>query len=133
MGADGKISKTAKNLADEDVRGSDCNLVKDEETGENQYSPKTKLVPRIESVSCWDFYPDPDAVTLDDAEYVIQRHVYTRAQIRDLMNRPFFRKEAIRESLNMGPSYEARGYEASLQDRESTDEFDKNRYEILEF
>jgi len=49
------------------------------------------------------------------------------------MNRPYFRKEAIRESLNMGPSYEARGYEASLQDRESTDEFDKNRYEILEF
>ena len=33
----------------------------------------------------------------------------------------------------MGPSYEARGYESSLQDRESTDEFDKNRYEILEF
>ena len=112
---------------------SSHNWVKDEDTGENKYSPKTKLVPRIESVSCWDFYPDPDAVTLDDAEYVIQRHVYTRAQIRDLMNRPFFRKEAIRESLNMGPSYEARGYEASLQDRESTDEFDKNRYEILEF
>ena len=112
---------------------SSHNWVKNEETGENEYSPKTKLVPRIESVSCWDFYPDPDAVTLDDAEYVIQRHVYTRAQIRDLMNRPFFRKEAIRESLNMGPSYEARGYEASLQDRESTDEFDKNRYEILEF
>ena len=31
MGADGKISKTAKNLADEDVRGSDGNLVKDED------------------------------------------------------------------------------------------------------
>ena len=101
--------------------------------GENEYSPKVKLVPRIESVSCWDFYPDPDAVRLEDAEYVIQRHVYTRAQVRDLMNRPFFRKEAIRESLNMGPSYEARGYESSLQDRESTNEFDKNRYEILEF
>ena len=112
---------------------SSHNWIKNDETGENEYKPKIKLVPRIESVSCWDFYPDPDAVTLDDAEYVIQRHVYTRTQVRDLMNRPFFRKEAIRESLNMGPSYEARGYEASLQDRESTDEFDKNRYEILEF
>ena len=112
---------------------SSHNWVKNEETGKNEYKPKTKLVPRIESVSCWDFYPDPDAVTIDDAEYVIQRHVYTRSQLRDLINRPFFRKEAIRNSLDMGPSYEARGYESSLQDRESTDEFDKNRYEILEF
>ena len=112
---------------------SSHNWTKNEDTGRNEYTPKTKLVPRIESVSCWDFYPDPDAVTIEDAEYVIQRHVYTRSQVRDLMNRPYFRKEAIRESLDMGPSYEARGYEASLQDRESTDEFDKNRYEILEF
>ena len=112
---------------------SSHNWTKNKETGKNEYTPKTKLVPRIESVSCWDFYPDPDAVTLEDAEYVIQRHVYTRSQVRDLMNRPYFRKEAIRNSLDMGPSYEARGYESSLQDRESTDEFDKNRYEILEF
>jgi len=33
----------------------------------------------------------------------------------------------------MGSNYEARGYESSLLDRETTDEFDKNRYEILEF
>ena len=49
------------------------------------------------------------------------------------MNRPFFRKEAIKNSLSMGPSYEPRGYESSLQDRESTDELNKNRYEILEY
>jgi len=109
------------------------NWVKNDETGLNEYQPKIKNVPRVEAVSCWDFYPDPDATRVEDAEYVIQRHVYTKAQVRDLINRPFFRKEAIKESLMMGPSYEARGYEASLQDRESTDEFDKNRYEILEF
>ena len=112
---------------------SSHNWIKNEETGENDYSPKTKLVPRIESVSCWDFYPDPDAVRIEDAEYVIQRHVYNRAQVRDLINRPFFREEAIRESLNMGASYQARGYESSLQDRESTDELNRKRYEVLEF
>ena len=109
------------------------NWEKDSMTGENVYSPRKKLVPRIEAVSCWDFYPDPDATTVDDADYVIQRHVYTRTQIRDLMNRPYFRKEAIRNALDMGPSYEARGYESSLKDRESTTDYDKNRYEILEF
>ncbi len=106
---------------------------KDEETGENIYNPKTKLVPKIEAVSCWDFYPDPDAVTIEDADYVIQRHNYTKSQIRDLANRPYFRSEAIRECLSMGSNYQARGYESSLLDRETTDEFDKNRYEILEF
>jgi len=66
---------------------------KDEETGENTYNPKTKLVPKIEAVSCWDFYPDPDAVTIEDADYVIQRHNYTKSQVRDLANRPYFRNE----------------------------------------
>ena len=107
--------------------------VKDPDTGSNNYTPRVKLVPKIESVSCWDFYPDPDATRIEDAEYVIQRHIYTRSQIRDLMNRPYFRKEAIKNSLAMGPSYEPRGYESSLQDRESTDELNKNRYEILEY
>ena len=106
---------------------------KDEETVESLYTPKSKLVPKIEAVSCWDFYPDPDAVTMEDADYVIERHNYTKTQVRDLMNRPFFRENAVRESLSMGPNYEARGYESSLLDRETTDEFDKNRYEILEF
>ena len=89
---------------------SSHNWTKDESTGKNEYTPRIKLVPRIESVSCWDFYPDPDAVRIEDAEYVIQRHVYTRSQVRDLMNRPYFRPEAIKNSLDMGPSYEARGY-----------------------
>jgi len=106
---------------------------KNEETGENTYNPKTKLVPKIEAVSCWDFYPDPDAVTIEDADYVIQRHNYTKSQVRDLSNRPYFRNDAIRECIAMGSNYQARGYESSLLDRETTDEFDKNRYEILEF
>jgi hypothetical protein len=106
---------------------------KDEITGENVYTPDSKLVPKIEAVSCWDFYPDPDAISIDDSDYVIQRHTYTKSQMRDLINRPYFRTEALRECLSMGASYQARGYEASLLDRETTDEFDKNRYEVLEF
>ena len=109
------------------------NWVRDEELGTNEYSPKSKLVPKIEAVSCWDFYPDPDAVTINDADYVIQRHNYTKSQVRDLINRPFFRENAIKKSLSMGANYQARGYESSLLDRETTDEFDKNRFEILEF
>ncbi len=104
-----------------------------DDSGERVYSPKVKLVPRVEAVSCWDLYPDPDAVTIDDADYVIQRHVYNRTQLRDLSNRPFFRKSAIEECLSVGPNYETRSYETALYDRENQEEFNKNRFEVLEY
>jgi hypothetical protein len=104
-----------------------------DDNGERVYQPKSKLVPRVEAVSCWDLYPDPDAITIDDADYVIQRHVYTRSQVRDLMNRPFFRKSAIKELLSSGPNYETRSYETALYDRENQEEFNKNRFEVLEY
>ena len=51
---------------------------------------------------------------------LLQRHVYNRTQLRDLVNRPFFRKEsAIKECLNTGPNYETRSYETALYDREN--------------
>ena len=101
--------------------------------GEREYKPINKLVPRIEAVSCWDLYPDPDAVNVEDADYVIQRHIFTRTQIRDLVNRPFFRKSAINDLLEGGPNYETRSYETALFDRENQEEFNKNRFEVLEY
>ena len=104
-----------------------------DDSGERVYAPKTKLVPRVEAVSCWDLYPDPDAVTMDDADYIIQRHVFNRTQVRDLINRPFFRKSAIEELLSGGPNYENRSYETALFDRENQEEYNKNRFEVLEY
>jgi len=101
--------------------------------GEREYSPKTKIVPKVEAVSLWDLYPDPDAVNINDADYVIQRHIYNRTQLRDLANRPFFRKSAIKDCLAMGSNYETRSYETALYDRENQEEFNKNRFEILEY
>ena len=103
------------------------------ETGERDYVPSSKLVPKLEAVSCWDFYPDPNAVNMEDAEYVIQRHILNRSQMRDLMNRPLFREEAIRKCFEMGYNYTPRAFESSLQDRESHNEFDKDRFEVYEY
>jgi hypothetical protein len=103
------------------------------DNGEREYQPIKKLVPRVEAVSCWDLYPDPDAVQIEDADYVIQRHIYTRTQVRDLINRPFFRKSAILDLLEGGSNYETRSYETALFDRENQEEYNKNRYEILEY
>ena len=103
------------------------------DAGEREYTPNTKLVPRVEAVSCWDLYPDPDAINIEDADYVIQRHIYNRGQLRDLMNRPFFRKSAIQDVLAGGPNYETRSYETALFDRENQEEYNRNRFEVLEY
>ena len=103
------------------------------DNGEREYTPNTKLVPRVEAVSCWDLYPDPDAINIEDADYVIQRHIYNRGQLRDLMNRPFFRKSAIQDVLAGGPNYETRSYETALFDRENQEEYNRNRFEVLEY
>ena len=65
------------------------NWSKDNE-GNRVYEPYEKVVPRIEAVSVWDFHPDPSATSMDDCEYVIQRHRMNRQQLRSLVNRPQF-------------------------------------------
>jgi hypothetical protein len=94
---------------------------------------KTKSVPSIEAVSCWDFYPDPNATSIHDCDYVIQRHSFNKQQLEDLSEKPMFNKEAIQECLEMGPNYQTRGFESSLYDRENVTSIYKNRYEVLEY
>ena len=94
---------------------------------------KTKSVPSIEAVSCWDFYPDPNATSIHDCDYVIQRHSFNKQQLEDLAEKPMFNAEAIQECLEMGPNYQARGFESSLYDRENVTTIYKNRYEVLEY
>ena len=74
------------------------------EDGDRTYDPYEKLVPRIEHVSVWDFYPDPSAVSMDDCEYVIQRHRMNREQLRGLILMPHFDGERIEEALSQGPN-----------------------------
>ena len=97
------------------------------------YQPYDKTVPRIEAVSCWDFYPDPSATNINDAEYVIQRHRMNREQLRDLTNRPHFDAEAISTILGGGPNYQERYFEASLHANEDDPTYSSNRYEVYEY
>jgi hypothetical protein len=99
----------------------------------NVYVAKEKSVPSIEAVSCWDFYPDPNATNIDDCDYVIQRHSYNKQQLVDLKNKPMFDSEAIEACLQEGPNYQVRGYESSLYDRENITSVYKNRFEVLEY
>ena len=98
---------------------------------EGEYTPLIKTVPQTSSVSIWNFYPDPDAANMDEAEYVIERHKMSRTQIRALKRRPFFRKNAIDTAVNMGESYTKEWWEQAMED--DSNEAKAERYEVLEF
>ena len=103
------------------------------EEGEREYNPLEVRVPRIEFVSCWDFYPDPAATNIEECEYVIHRHKMNRSQLRQLRNMPFFDKEAIRECLRLGANYEEKSFEAQLKDDSTVDEEYSSNFEVLEY
>jgi len=98
---------------------------------EGEYSPTYKTMPQTSSVSVWNFYPDPDAATMEEAEYVIERHKMSRSQVRGLKNRPYFRGNAIDNALSLGESYRKEWWEHVMED--SSEEERADRFEVLEF
>ena len=104
----------------------------EEEDGTRTYNPLEVRVPRIEFVSTWDFFPDPNATSMEECEYVIHRHRLNRSQFRALSKMPYFDKDAIRDCLMMGGNYEKRGYEDQIREEEQ-DEHSLTQYEVLEY
>ena len=98
---------------------------------EGEYKPTIKTIPQTSSVSIWDFYPDPDAANMDDAEYVVERHKMSRSQIRGLKNRPFFRRNSIDLAIEVGESYVKEWWEQAMED--DSQESKAERFEVLEF
>jgi len=103
------------------------------ENDQKIYEPYEKVIPKIEAVSCWDFYPDPAAVSLNDAEYVIQRHRYNREHLRNLIHRPYFDKMAIEDVLSESPKYESKHFESEIHSEGDEYLFSDKRYEVLEY
>ena len=98
---------------------------------QGNYKPRIKTIPSCDSVSVWNFYPDPDAASMDEAEYVVERHKMSRSQLRSLKKRPFFRDNAIDLAMSYGESYKKEWWEMAMED-DSTDQ-GSERYEVLEF
>ena len=104
-----------------------------DEEGERSYSPLEVRVPRIEFVSCWDFYPDPAATSIEECEYVIHRHKLNKSQLRQLRNMPYFDEDAIRNCIQMGANYEEKSFESQLKDDARSDEEYQTNFEVFEY
>jgi len=96
------------------------------------YDPLTKTVPSTNHVSIWNFYPDPEATSMDDAEYVIERHKLSRNQLRALKDRPYFIEAAIEEAVATGSDYVRKHWEMKMEDDDSISS-ESERWEVLEF
>ena len=96
------------------------------------YDPLTKTVPSTNHVSVWNFYPDPVASSMDDAEYVIERHKMSRNQLRALKGRPYFIDEDIESAIDAGPDYVRKHWEMKMED-DDTAPSDTERWQVLEF
>jgi len=98
---------------------------------EGEYTPVIKTIPSTSHVSVWNFYPDPDAANMDEAQYVIERHKMSRTQLRALKKRPFFRAQVIDDVVDMGEGYVKKYWEDDLRDYQTDHDID--RFEVFEY
>jgi hypothetical protein len=96
------------------------------------YSPEKRKFPKMSAVSVWDLYIDPNAMKIDDAEWVIERHRMTAKQLRDLKGRPFFKIDQIDEAIKSGGNYTNKAFEHVVREEDAI--MDKSRlWEVLEY
>ena len=99
---------------------------------EGEYDPIVKTVPSTNHVSVWNFYPDPEATSMDDAEYVVERHKMSRNQLRSLRGRPYFIDDSIQKAIDMGADYVRQHWEMKMED-DASHPSETERWEVLEF
>ena len=98
---------------------------------DGEYDPQFKTMPQVSHVSVWNFYPDPDANNMDEAQYVIERHKMSRSQLRNLKKRPMFRGSVIDEVIQLGENYTKEYWEDDLADY--APEHGIERFDVLEY
>lgn len=110
---------------------------KDLDTGIQQVESQieSELVPSVDYVSIWNVFPTPEATSLEEAEYVIQRSYLSSIQLRELAkNQEGFLPEVIDEVIakNIG---EVSGQDQSEHPKsiEETNSHRVKRFEVLEF
>jgi len=98
------------------------------------------VLPHLEAVSIWDVYPDMQCRNLEDAQFVIQRHVMNRKQLQELINRDDFNGDVIRDYMRTYEKgdWQIKNHENQLKLMSSGQEQpimfgNRAKYELLEF
>lgn len=97
---------------------------------------KEDYKPTAARVDPWNFFPDMSAVKWGDVEFVFERHLLTRKQLRKLADQPGFMADQVRDVLNQSPNARAAKLTYLNELREIngiTQIQNDNRYEVLEY
>ena len=99
---------------------------------DGNYAPKKNDIPKCKFVSCWNLYPDPDCATIENCEYIIERHLLHRHEFRALRDQAGFYKPAIDRVLRRQPKYQREYWEPIIMDAANYT-LEEERYEVLEY
>ena len=107
--------------------------------GQTKWTPKEEsyLVPFVECVPVWRWYPDMAATTLDQCRFVFERHQFSYAQLYALTSNKSFHKKKIIDHLDANPDgvITHRYYDSELKaigERQSKQGDTGGQYEVLE-
>jgi hypothetical protein len=99
-----------------------------------------EMKPYFEFVPVWDIYPDMNAMSLEDCEYIIQRHTMLASDLRQLAKRGDFDKKKIKDYIaanRHGDKNQTKQHEQELRyingNKDSVSATDNKQYEVLEF
>lgn len=95
------------------------------------------VVPFVDWVPLWRFYPDMSATNLADCRYVYERHLLTRFALAKLASIRSFKGQAIRDYIKSNPKgmKTSRSFDGEIRDigdRVSTQAKDDGQYEVIE-
>jgi hypothetical protein len=98
---------------------------------------ETYVVPFVDYVPLWRFYPDMSATEMDQCRYAYERHQMTKADLVNLSQRKSFNKQRIVDYIKSNPAGEVklRYFDNELRvigERNSTQGNKNGTYEVLE-
>lgn len=107
------------------------------EHGKWVFKTESYVVPFVEYVPLWRFYPDMSATTLADCRYVFERHMMTRSALAALARRKSFDGEKIKQHILANPKGAQRFRQHDIEirqigERNSVAIKDDGQYEIIE-
>ena len=92
--------------------------------------------PTANRVDPWNFFPDMSATRWEDCEFVFERHLVTRKQLRKLASQPGYMADQIRDVLFQSPTARSSklNYLNELREINGITQIQNdNRYELLEY
>lgn len=98
---------------------------------------ETYVVPFVDFVPIWRFYPDMAATELSQCRYVFERHLFTQADMVSLASRKSFKRQLIIDYIEANPDgmQTMRSFDSEIRqigDRTSANQKDDGQYEVLE-